>query len=207
MKYLKLFEIFGSDLKQDLEDILVELTDSGNRIDIYQIDDNTIKISFVPTSSKNKLDTFFKSDEFKRAYYYLRDNGFTKYYMCLSGVNKGHHEFNEPSSSFDNPEPWLINFDTIFHEFIYLVEYGLDKIEMEFHKPELDKYYVIGWCEEDESDWEPAHFSPLNREEADALLVKLRSQEPNTEMVKRGIVAKFKRLSDNQYWDRQRYYY
>lgn len=198
MKYLKLFESFGSDLKQDLEDILVELTDSGNRIDIYKIDDNTIKVSFVPTSSKNKLDTFFKSDEFKRAYYYLRDNGFTKYYMCLSGVNKGNNEFNEPSSSFDNQEPWLIDFD--------IDEYGLDKIEMEFHKPEPDRYHVIVWSEEDESDWEPAHFSSLNREEADALLVKLRTQEPNTEMVKRGIVAKFKILSDNQYWERQRYY-
>jgi hypothetical protein len=208
MRYIKKYKLFESttsnydSIIQDLYDILVDLVDDGHKVEINKdLDQQSIIIRFI--LNKDKLQYVFNSnglfstDEFKRAYHYLQNNEFDTYYLEM---NNG--EFSEPSSSFEHKTPWLID----FHD--ERTDYEASLVEIEFHQPMPGKFFVIGWNEDDGSDWEPCNFKPVSREEANELLDE-RRRKGQTEEMKRlykvhNVNPKYSIISDREFWDKKR---
>lgn len=198
MKYLKKYKIFESidSIAEDLEDIFLELKDDGNDIQINKYSSrysSDIGITFIPNKNNKKAEIFFNSEELKRAYSYLQSNGYTAYYLTIIGTD-GDLLVCKPSSYFDDPTIWKLDFGGDFY-----LDYQVKKIEVEFHKPLANKWYVIwesGHDENDEYEWDNVG-GPMSREEANELVVRVRDQN-------RGEPGRFSLISDLGYWNKQR---
>lgn len=199
MKYLKKYKIFESidSIAEDLKDIFLELKDDGNDIEINKFKDDDIGISFTPNKNNKKAEVFFKSEELKRAYSYLQSNGYTVYYLTIIGGSNdsdGELLVNKPSSHFDDPTIWKLDFGGSFY-----LDYQVKRIQIEFHKPLSNKWYVIwesGHDENDEYEWDLVSGS-VSKEEADSILVRVRNQN-------KGELGRFRLISDLNYWKKER---
>ena len=202
MKHLKPYRIFESnfngDIVDDVNDIFLDLTDNPNiKIEFKSITENTLYMKFryiEGTPGTSLITDFLNSDEFKRVYNYVKERGFTKYYISIT--DSAQEVINAPSSSLSNDEPWIA--------FKNIPSKNLNRydkvVTMEFHKP-VDTWHTIWVDGSDDTLWD--RVSPQGdggtREEAISLLNSTRDKYGEG-----GPAVRYYIISDEKYWDKQR---
>jgi len=202
MKHLKTYKLFESNnIIDELNDISVDITDNGDELEFEKYRNGNINMKFRPVRNNYTTSEFFNSEEFKRIYNYLHNNGFKKHYITIYG-HDGDQLVNKPSTSYEKDNPW--------DEFIpdnSPMNPG-SVLDIEFHIPN-NKWHVI-WVgpssmihspanqsENDEFDWDGYAFDIDSREEALRIKIEATEKNPN-------LPGYFKIVSDSEFWNLQR---
>ena len=106
MKHIKEYKIFESkdSIIQELNDMVLELKDGGDRVKFELNDGGDINMNFI-SAGKHTLSGFFNTHEFKRVYEYLYEEGYTRYYLYVNSRDSG-NIISRPST---DDKPWNDN--------------------------------------------------------------------------------------------------